>query len=68
MPISLFNSWGYNSILSRGLDITGIESYIFSIYFPTTFILKIGLMETYQIFVEEHKGKISCLSGPEQGT
>jgi signal transduction histidine kinase len=25
-------------------------------------------METYQIFVEEHKGKISCLSGPEQGT
>ncbi len=25
-------------------------------------------METYQIVVEEHKGKMSCLSSPEQGT
>jgi hypothetical protein len=44
IPINFFDSWGYNSILSRGLVIIYMRNYTFSVYFPTKFILKIDLL------------------------
>ena len=51
IPINIFDCYGYNSILSRGLVIIDIHSYILSVYFATKFLLKIGLLINLSSFL-----------------
>ncbi len=60
------------SIADNGIGIpTENQKRIFDPFFTTKPIGKgtgLGLSISYQIVVEEHQGKIRCLSHPEQGT
>ncbi|WP_339376490.1 sensor histidine kinase [Calothrix sp. NIES-2098] len=60
------------SIKDNGLGIPqSVQSRIFDPFFttkPIGQVIGLGLSISYQIVVEKHKGKLSCISEPGVGT
>ncbi|MBC1220006.1 sensor histidine kinase, partial [Nostoc sp. UCD120] len=60
------------SIKDNGIGISEkVKTRLFDPFFTTKPVGKgtgLGLSISYQIIVEKHKGKISCISAPGKGT
>jgi signal transduction histidine kinase len=65
------NDWVSISIQDNGLGIdTGIKQRIFDPFFTTKAVGEgtgLGLSISYQIVVEQHQGRLDCISTPGQG-